>query len=48
MAPIRSAVHIQAPWFMLDDTGQLKNDALVPYDQALKGTLDQLTWWGMP
>lgn len=46
MAPIRSAVHIQAPWNLLDESGALKAGALADYDHALSGTIAQLTWWG--
>lgn len=46
MAPIRNAVHIQAPWNLRDESGALKADALEPYSGSLAGTLEQLTWWG--
>lgn len=46
MAPIRNAVHIQAPWNLLNDDGSLKDGALSDYDHALSGTIDQLVWWG--
>jgi NAD(P)H-dependent FMN reductase len=46
MAPIRSAVHIQAPWFLRDESGALKEGALEGYDNSLKGTIEQLVWWG--
>src|SRR3990167_6602093 len=45
MAPIRNAVHISAPWTLLDDTGILKAGALAPYQQAAEGLLTQLVWW---
>ncbi len=46
MAPVRSAVHIQAPWFLLDESGNLKEGVLTDYDKSLSGTLEQLKWWG--
>jgi NAD(P)H-dependent FMN reductase len=46
MASTRNAVHIQAPWFLLDENGDLKSDALVPYSDSLNGMVDQLVWWG--
>lgn len=45
MAPIRNAVHIQAPWFLRDESGQLKAGALDPYVGARTGLIDQLSWW---
>ncbi len=45
MAPTRSAVHIQAPWNLLEESGELKTDALATYTDSLKGTLEQLKWW---
>lgn len=46
MAPVRSAVHIQAPWNLLEPTGELKAGGLNDYTHALTGTLEQLVWWG--
>lgn len=46
MAPVRNAVHIQAPWFLLDESGNLKEGALADYEKSLNGTLEQLKWWG--
>lgn len=46
MAPIRNAVHIQAPWFLRDESGQLKAGALDPYVGARTGMIEQLSWWG--
>ena len=46
MASTRSAVHIQAPWNLRDESGVLKPGALDEYDHALSGTIDQLVWWG--
>jgi NAD(P)H-dependent FMN reductase len=46
MAPIRNSVHIQAPWFLLDESGKLKAEALDGYNQSLTNTLEQLKWWG--
>ncbi len=46
MAPVRNAVHIQAPWFLLDESGNLKEGVLADYDKSLNGTLEQLKWWG--
>lgn len=46
MAPIRNAVHIQAPWNLLDESGNLKEGALDDYSHSLIGTIEQLVWWG--
>lgn len=46
MASTRSAVHIQAPWALRDESGKLKDGVLEEYDRALSGTIDQLEWWG--
>jgi NAD(P)H-dependent FMN reductase len=46
MASVPSAVHIMAPWFMLDETGALKADALDAYTNDLKTVSTQLNWWG--
>ncbi len=46
MAPIRSAVHITAPWMLLDEKGGLKTGALDGYAQPFESMLAQLIWWG--
>ena len=46
MAPVRNAVHIQAPWFLLDESGNVKEGVLADYDKSLTGSLEQLKWWG--
>ncbi len=45
MAPIRSAVHIMAPWMLREADGSLKTDALESYTSGAEGMLTQLTWW---
>lgn len=45
MAPIRNAVHISAPWGLVDEKNALKNGALDSYQQAAEGLLTQLVWW---
>lgn len=45
MAPIRNAVHILAPWFLLEADGSLKKGALDSYNGAAEGVLKQLSWW---
>jgi NAD(P)H-dependent FMN reductase len=45
MAPIRSAVHIMAPWFLRETDSSLKAGALDSYAGAANGMLEQLTWW---
>jgi NAD(P)H-dependent FMN reductase len=45
MAPMRNAVHIVAPWFMVDEKGILKPGALDAYANAAEGMLSQLIWW---
>lgn len=46
MAPIRQAVHIQAPWELRDEAGELKEGALASYERTLTSVIDQLIWWG--
>jgi NAD(P)H-dependent FMN reductase len=46
LASVRDAVHIQAPWFLLEADGSLKPGALDGYTDTLNTELDQLTWWG--
>jgi NAD(P)H-dependent FMN reductase len=46
MASTRNAVHIQAPWFLLEENGDLKKDALSDYTGSLSGMLEQLIFWG--
>ncbi len=46
MAPIRNAVHIPAPWTLLNEQGSLKAGALDPYADAASAMLEQLLWWG--
>ena len=46
MASTRNAVHIQAPWFLLEENGDLKAGALDSYTDSLNSMLDQLTFWG--
>lgn len=45
MAPIRAAVHIQSPWNLLDERGELKAGALDPYARSAEGMFAQLLWW---
>jgi NAD(P)H-dependent FMN reductase len=45
MASVRNAVHIQAPWFLLDEAGNLKEGVLDQYSDSLNGMLDQLIAW---
>lgn len=42
MSPIRSAVHIQTPWFMLDEKGNLKPGSLDNFGKPLDVLFDQL------
>jgi NAD(P)H-dependent FMN reductase len=42
MAPIRNAVHIIAPWMLMDDHGNLKTES---FEAAAKAMLEQLAWW---
>ncbi len=46
MASTRTAVHIQAPWLLSGEDGQLKPGVLDSYTHALEDMLDQLEWWG--
>ena len=45
MASVRSAVHIIAPWMLLNDKGELKPGALDAYAQPLQTLFSQLVWW---
>jgi len=45
MAPIRQAVHIMAPWMLVDEKGNLKPGALDSYSDAAAAMLSQLEWW---
>lgn len=45
MASVRNAVHIQSPWNLQDEAGNLKEHVLDDYQESLVGTLDQLSWW---
>jgi len=46
MAPVRTALHIMAPWMLVDDKGGLKPGALDPYVDAVAAMLGQIDWWG--
>jgi NAD(P)H-dependent FMN reductase len=43
MVSIRTAVHMIAPWAMLDEKGILKTES---FDATAETMLDQLIWWG--
>jgi NAD(P)H-dependent FMN reductase len=45
MAPIRTAVHILAPWFLREADGTLKANAFEPYEKSAHTLLEELTWW---
>jgi NAD(P)H-dependent FMN reductase len=42
MATVRTAVHIVAPWFLLDENGKLKTDSFAGQAKLM---LNQLIWW---
>ena len=42
MTPIRAAVHIVAPWNLLDENNKLITES---FEKAGDGLLDQLIWW---
>lgn len=46
MAPVRSAVHIQSPWNLLEQSGQLKAGALQDYAHSFGSLMEQMVWWG--
>jgi NAD(P)H-dependent FMN reductase len=46
MASVRTAVHIIAPWMLVDQTGALKEGVLAQNDQSRTDMLTQLQWWG--
>ncbi|HQU07537.1 MAG: hypothetical protein B7X04_00115 [Parcubacteria group bacterium 21-54-25] len=46
MMPVRVALHIPAPWNLMDESGSFKTGALDPYASALKNLATQLRWWG--
>jgi NAD(P)H-dependent FMN reductase len=43
MVSIRTAVHMVAPWTMLDEKGVLKTES---FDASADTMLNQLIWWG--
>ncbi|MEK7106710.1 MAG: NAD(P)H-dependent oxidoreductase [Patescibacteria group bacterium] len=45
MAPVRNAVHISAPWELVDEKNNLKSGALDSYKSAAEELLNQLVWW---
>ncbi len=45
MAPIRNAIHIQAPWGLVDDRGNLKPGAFDYLKDNKDKFLSQLIWW---
>lgn len=46
MAPIRNSVHIPQHWNLLDEKGNLKENALLPFDKSLDSLFNQIIWWG--
>ena len=46
MAPVRVAVHITAPWELMDEKRDFKEGSLTKFEGPLKGLLEQLAWWG--
>lgn len=45
MASIRNAIHIPAFWTLLDEKGNLKENAFSQFDKKAENFLDQLIWW---
>lgn len=45
MASTRNAVHIPAPWNLVDESGNLKEGALDPFKNGADMLIDQLVWW---
>ena len=45
MAPIRTSVHIMAPWSLRTEDGSLQSGALSPYEKQADTMLTELTWW---
>ena len=45
MAPIRNSVHIQTPWNLLDEKGNLKPGSFDSYKETANNFIDQLIWW---
>ncbi len=45
MTPIRSALHIQAPWALMDEKGAFKPGTLESFNEPLHGMITQLSWW---
>jgi NAD(P)H-dependent FMN reductase len=45
LASVRTAVHIMAPWMLVDENNQLKAGALDSYESSANTMLDQLTSW---
>lgn len=46
MAPVRTGVYIPAPWTLVDETNQLKAEALDAFVGSANMMLDQMEWWG--
>lgn len=45
MVPLRTAIHIQAPWNLLNDDGILKEKAFDPFIAKANKLLDDLLWF---
>lgn len=45
MAPIKNAIHIPVPWTLLDEQGNLKENAFGQFDKKAENFLGQLIWW---
>ena len=46
MASVRTAVHIPAPWSLVDESNTLKAGALDSFVRTAEGMIDQLISWG--
>lgn len=45
MIPIKTAIHIQQQWNLLDENGNLKPAAFDPFKEKADRFLNQLLWW---
>ena len=46
MAPVRNALHMKGPWYLLDENNNLPEGALDEYKKSFECVLEQLHWWG--
>lgn len=47
MAPVRNAVHINAPWFLRTKEGTLLEGAFKDYEKQADTLLEDMAWWSV-